>query len=72
MARFFDALENGSALPVTSADSRRALELVTAFYYSSLTHQDVELPILNDYLNYESWILAAFWQTDEVPHGNRS
>jgi predicted dehydrogenase len=72
MARFFDALENNSALPVTSADSRRALELVTAFYYSSLTHQDVELPIPNDHPNYESWVPAAFRQTDEVPHGNRS
>lgn len=60
MARFHDALTGKAELPVTSADSRRALELVTAFYTSSTTHQDVELPIAPDHPKYKSWVPAEF------------
>ena len=45
MAHFADALDGGAPLPVTSADARRALELVTAIYQSSDTGADVALPI---------------------------
>ena len=60
MARFHDALLGRAPLPVTSADSRRALELVTAFYHSSTSHEDVELPIAADHPKYQSWVPAEF------------
>jgi len=56
MARFAEALDNGGPLPVTTADSRRALEMVTAFYYSSRTRQEVAFPIGPDHPNYQSWL----------------
>ena len=56
MSRFHDALIGNGPLPVTSADSRRALEIVTAFYYSSRTHQEVVFPIGKDHPNYQSWL----------------
>lgn len=60
MARFHDALLGKGELPVTSRDARRALELITAFYHSSATHQDVELPLGPDHPLYASWVPAAF------------
>lgn len=60
MARFHDALTGSAPLPVTSADSRRSLELVTAFYHSSATGQDVPLPIGPGHPLYESWVPAQF------------
>ncbi|MET3899338.1 putative dehydrogenase [Devosia sp. UYZn731] len=60
MARFHDALTGKAELPVTSKDSRRALELVTAFYQSSTTHQDVQLPLAADHPKYKSWVPAEF------------
>ena len=60
MARFYDALIGAAPLPVTSADSRRSLELVTAFYHSSATGEDVALPIGPGHPLYESWVPAQF------------
>lgn len=60
MARFHDAIHDKAPLPVTSADSRRSLELVTAFYHSSSTHQEVVLPLGPDHPLYQSWVPAAF------------
>lgn len=54
------ALDTGGPLPVTTADSRRALELVTAFYHSSETHEDVALPIGREHPKYRSWVPEAF------------
>ena len=59
-AAFAEALDSGGELPVTTADSRQALELVTAFYQSSETHQDVVLPIGPDHPKYRSWVPAGF------------
>lgn len=59
MSRFYDALETGGVLPVTTTDSRRALEIVTAMYHSSETHQDVRLPIKPDHPKYTSWLPAG-------------
>jgi predicted dehydrogenase len=59
MARFHDALVNGTELPVTTADSRRALEIVTAMYHSSETHEQVSLPIGPDHPKYKSWLPAG-------------
>lgn len=58
MARFHAALENGGPLPVTSADARRALEIVTAMYHSSETHEEVRMPIGPDHPKYDSWLPA--------------
>lgn len=60
MARFHAALIGEAPLPVTSADSRRALELVTAFYHSSTTHEDVALPIETHHPRYQSWVPPQF------------
>ncbi|WP_338721654.1 Gfo/Idh/MocA family oxidoreductase [Devosia sp. XK-2] len=60
MARFHDAIFAKGELPVTSADSRRALELVTAFYHSSSTHSEVTLPLGPDHPLYQSWVPAEF------------
>lgn len=60
MARFYDALTGAGPLPVTSADSRRSLELVTAFYHSSSTGTDVVLPLGADHPLYQSWVPAQF------------
>ncbi|HWA17758.1 MAG TPA: Gfo/Idh/MocA family oxidoreductase [Devosia sp.] len=60
MARFHNALLGKGDLPVTTADSRRALEIVTAFYQSSRTHQEVVFPIGRDNPNYRSWLPEGF------------
>jgi predicted dehydrogenase len=54
--RFYDALKNGTALPVTLADSRASLELITALYYSSITGKPVELPLGVDHPWYAGWM----------------
>lgn len=60
MARFHDALLSGGELPVTTADSRRSLEIVTAFYHSSATHEEVRWPIGRDHPKYKSWLPEGF------------
>ncbi|ADI14958.1 Gfo/Idh/MocA family protein [Truepera radiovictrix] len=54
--RFVRALRQGSALPVTLADARASLELVTAMYDSAQTGQDVTLPIGEDHPKYGGWL----------------
>jgi predicted dehydrogenase len=56
MSRFHDALMANGPLPVTTGDARRALEIVTAFYYSSRNHREVVFPIGKDHPNYQSWL----------------
>lgn len=56
--RFARAIRDGQELPITIADGRRAIELVTAVYYSMHTGQVVELPIGSDHPYYESCIPA--------------
>jgi predicted dehydrogenase len=60
MARFHDALISGGPLPVTSADSRRALEIVTAFYHSSATRTEVTMPIGPEHPKYNGWLPEGF------------
>jgi predicted dehydrogenase len=60
MARFHDTLTKGAPLPVTTADSRRALEIVTAFYSSSRNHEEVVFPIGTNHPNYRSWLPEGF------------
>ena len=54
--RFARFVQDGEALPITIADGRRAIELVTGVYYSMHTGQVVELPIGRDHPYYESCI----------------
>ncbi|WP_445678926.1 Gfo/Idh/MocA family protein [Radicibacter daui] len=59
MPAFHAALTAGGPLPVTAADARRSLEMVTAFYHSSETGRDVGLPLSADHPKYHGWRPAA-------------
>jgi predicted dehydrogenase len=54
--RFSEALRAGGELPVTLADARASLELITAMYYSARTGEGVELPLRADHPNYAGWL----------------
>ena len=49
------ALATGGPLPVTLADARRSLELVTALYHSATTGAVAGLPIEADHPMYRGW-----------------
>ena len=53
--RFHQAIQNDSALPVTLADARTSLELITAVYHSAHTGHQVQLPIGEDHPKYGDW-----------------
>ncbi len=53
--RFHRALQADTALPVTLADARAALELITAMYTSAQTGQPVRLPLGPDHPRYAGW-----------------
>lgn len=59
MALFHGALAAGRPPPVTVADARRALELVTAIYHAAETRAEVRLPIGPDHMRYGSWVPAG-------------
>jgi predicted dehydrogenase len=54
-AAYHAALENGGPLPVTLAEARASLELITALYHSAATGQNVDLPIAPNHPRYQSW-----------------
>jgi predicted dehydrogenase len=54
--RLADALDSGDAPPVTLADARASLELITALYASARSGEDVVLPIPVDHPLYEGWL----------------
>ena len=54
-ARFHIALVNGTELPVTLADARNSLELITAIYHSAETGEIVNLPIDAGHPKYAGW-----------------
>lgn len=56
--RMHGALVTGGALPVTLADARRSVELLTAAYYSAMTGQTVALPLTEAHPFYGGWIDA--------------
>jgi predicted dehydrogenase len=56
---FADALETGAAFPVTFADARRSLELVTALFHANETGKVVSLPLSPDHPKYRGWRPAA-------------
>lgn len=54
--RFYDALRDGTELPVTLADARAALELITAMYMSARSGQALELPLGREHPGYTGWL----------------
>ena len=52
---FHDAIVRGEAFPVTLADARRALELITALYDASETATVVRLPLDPTHRRYAGW-----------------
>jgi predicted dehydrogenase len=53
---FHEAIVTGAELPVTFADARRSLELVTAAYHSARTNAPVKLPLDATHPLYRSWL----------------
>ena len=51
-------LNEADTLPVTLADARASLELLTAIYHSAQTGEPVELPIGPDHPRFEGWLPA--------------
>jgi predicted dehydrogenase len=54
-ARYHHALTTGGPLPVTLANARASIELLTALYASAMTDQSVALPIGRDHPLYAGW-----------------
>jgi len=55
-ARWHTAVTGGRELPVTLADARASLELITALYVSAREGRDVALPLDSDDPAHEGWI----------------
>ena len=53
--RFYRALAGGAELPVTLAEARASLELITAVYHSARTGGVVTLPIDPGHRAYAGW-----------------
>ena len=54
--RFHDAMAAGAPPPVTLADARTSLELLTALYHSAATGSRVDLPIAATHPAYRGWL----------------
>ena len=59
MASYWTALETRGPLPVTLADARRSLELITALFHSAEIRLPVALPIAREHPKYGGWRPAA-------------
>lgn len=57
--RVYNAFESGDELPVTLADARTALELISAMYYDARSGEDVTLPLGRDHPVYTGWLPEA-------------
>ncbi len=69
-ARIHASITGGRPLPVTLADARASLELITAIYHSAETGTAVTLPIARDHPKYGNWIPASrHWNSRFGPHG---
>jgi predicted dehydrogenase len=58
MALMHAALTGGGEVPVTLADARASLELITAIYHSGVTGERVMLPISKGHVRYGDWRAA--------------
>jgi predicted dehydrogenase len=59
LSRFHEALRAGSDFPVTLADARASLELITAIYHAARTRTPVRLPLTDAHPLYEGWQLPG-------------
>jgi len=57
--KFHAALETGGDLPITLADGRRSIELLTALYEAAGSGARVTLPLANDHAAYGGWSSAS-------------
>ena len=57
--RIHACITQGAPTPVTLADARASLELITAIYYSAESGRPQTLPIAPDHPRYASWVPAA-------------
>lgn len=64
--RLHAALTGDAPLPVTLADARRSVELLTAAYWSSLTGEAVSLPVGPDHPFHAGWLETM---KKETAHG---
>jgi len=55
---YADAIASGAPLPVTLADARAAIELITAMFESDENRSVVELPINAGHPKYDGWLPA--------------
>lgn len=55
-ASFHEALTRGEEIPVTVADARASIEMVTAIYHSARTGEAVELPLGPEHPLYGGWV----------------
>jgi predicted dehydrogenase len=62
--RFYQALQDDTEFPVTLADARASLELITAIYHSAETGQVVELPIGESHPKYANY--RPQWARDQT------
>jgi predicted dehydrogenase len=58
-ARYHRALSSGGPLPVTLADARASIELLTALYASAAANRPIQLPIKRNHPMYAGW--QAHW-----------
>jgi predicted dehydrogenase len=54
--RLHAALTDGTPLPVSLADARRSIELLTAVYWSARSGETVALPLTPDHPFYRGWV----------------
>jgi predicted dehydrogenase len=54
-SRYHEALQSDRELPVTLADARASLELITAIYHAARTRRPVRLPLDGDHPLYRGW-----------------
>ena len=54
--RIYEALAGNGQTPVSLADARRSIELLTAAYWSVKTGEIVQLPLSSDHPFYSGWI----------------
>lgn len=58
-ARYHRALSTGGTLPVTLADARASIELLTALYASAAANRPIQLPLKRNHPMYDGW--QAHW-----------
>jgi predicted dehydrogenase len=63
---YHEALVTGAPLPVTLADARASLELITALYHSAATGVPVTSPIEPDHPSYAGWPPVAGWPSERI------